>query len=61
MMGEIYTMYYYQEISAPQLSDEIASSPDLMRAFQKERLGTEVTELISRIMREKKVSRASWP
>ena len=29
-----------------------------MRAFQKERLGTEVTDLISRIIRREKVSRA---
>ncbi len=47
-----------RDIRAPQLLDRIASSPELMREFQKERLGTEVTELISRMMREKKVTRA---
>ena len=41
-----------------QLSDQIAASPELMRKFQKERLATEVGELVCRIMREQKVSRA---
>ena len=40
-----------------QLSDEIAASPELMREFQKERLVTEIGELISRIMHEKGVTR----
>jgi DNA-binding phage protein len=47
-----------EEIRSPQLSDAIASSPELMREFQKERLATEVAELISRLMREKKMTRA---
>jgi transcriptional regulator with XRE-family HTH domain len=51
-------MHSDDKIASPQLSDEIAASPELMREFQKERLATEVSELVSRIMREKKMSRA---
>ena len=40
-----------------QLSDELLASPELIREFQKERFVTEVGELISRLMREKKVTR----
>jgi transcriptional regulator with XRE-family HTH domain len=40
------------------LAEEIASSPERMRVFQQERLATEITELISRLMREQKLSRA---
>jgi transcriptional regulator with XRE-family HTH domain len=41
-----------------QLSDQIAASPELMRLFQRERLGTEITELIVKTMEEKKISTA---
>jgi transcriptional regulator with XRE-family HTH domain len=40
-----------------QLSDELYASPELMREFQKERLVTEIGELISRIMREEAITR----
>jgi transcriptional regulator with XRE-family HTH domain len=40
------------------LADQIASSPERMKNFQRERLATEITELICRLMIEKKVTRA---
>ncbi len=40
------------------LLDQIAASPERMREFQRERLATEITELISRIMDDQGVSRA---
>lgn len=40
------------------LSEQIASSPERMRAFQQERLALEVTELICELMLEQKVTRA---
>lgn len=38
--------------------NQIASSPELMKEFQRERLAIEITELISRLMEEQGVSRA---
>ncbi len=40
------------------LIDQIAGSPERMRDFQRERLATEITEVISRIMDDQGVSRA---
>jgi transcriptional regulator with XRE-family HTH domain len=40
------------------LLDQIAGSPERMRDFQRERLATEITEVISRIMDDQGVSRA---
>ena len=40
------------------LLSKIASSPNRMKGFQRERLATEITELISRLMDEQSVSRA---
>jgi transcriptional regulator with XRE-family HTH domain len=40
------------------LRDQIAASPERMRDFQRERLATEITEAISRIMDDQGVSRA---
>lgn len=40
------------------LLNRLAASPDLMKEFQRERLATEITELISRLMEEQGMSRA---
>jgi transcriptional regulator with XRE-family HTH domain len=40
------------------LTDRISSSPERMRSFQRERLATEITELVCELMDEHRISRA---
>jgi transcriptional regulator with XRE-family HTH domain len=40
------------------LLDQIASSPELMKSFQRERLEMEITELICQLMKDQGINRA---